>query len=1171
RAALIAGRTPEGAQQRMEVLLRALFASPELETVDLLARAFTDLARQQVDGKALGLLRFSRAINKLLPRLESIDGSRVALAMASVALSCFSDARLALQAIGGAVALDPEADEFGELIAEAPRLAAEKQAAEAWLAAAEAGTNGGQRGSLGLLELIAEVALALGRHGVAAGFLVQRLALGPESDALTAKAEQAVRKSRQLTLPAHVVRRFPTLAQHALLLGRAEHAAAQQHTVAELEALESAFQLDPELGTEVLARLLELTIGAGNLALAEEVLGAARASGLDAEALSTATRALASQLLEQRQPARALSLLRQAGERAPNDVALWTQALAAARAAADDDQRQDILNRLIDSSTDRVKQSFWLNEAWEVAKKRGQPQLATEILQRWLTVDPEDTQALSRLEAECEVREDWQQLVDLLARHLALGVSVRERRRLVLWRSDLLETRLGQLQEARDELATLVEQSPADRTVVERLAQLSEALGDSVGAAGAWLTASGLSSTRPVAAQLAERSCRLYLDAGDVLSARRVLAAPQTVPRSLGLARLAVRLERDGQNEPRLARALEELALVTDQPLRERAASQLEAANIWRRLGDDERACQCANEAANWVPEDSEAQILASYLEYRRRGPRSQADARASAQRLRGALVGASVDQLDLAAFLLAEAVDLADGGGAGLSELRAARERLGPTPLVAVGLAERLAKGIDAAEALEHFDVVLVGGDLRGLRKQSQLAYEAALTAQGLGRLSVAQRYLKLAAVDPELAEAVVRLRTELESSPSSLPPGVAGGSERPSSVPPRHFVTAVPEPVGHDTRPARRTQQGLGRTAPVQPLRAAAPTGAAPAPTPATTSGPTAVVSASELVPARAGQLSAPPEFRPLNEHELSLQQKLEAGSAEAARELLQGPLQGGARPREAWAVALTLVRLKPGDAQALELLERAATAAAEVQHAAAVAHLRSCAENPSGEVAPRLDAQLERSDVLRGLLFNEADGQPPRALEVIWESTRRVLEWETVRDIKSARRVRVDEPSPLAQAYFSVARLLGASQTPLLQLPVGGELRASVLMMGEPSVLVRGDAREDSPQLRYELGAALAGSLPAFAIINAATYEQIDDLFRAVHSAFGPPETSQTNFTSTARLSALLWESLPPRTQRLMTQWCREGRLTREVAVAAARRAARRAGLFAAGTVG
>ena len=81
---------------------------------------------------------------------------------------------------------------------------------------------------------------------------------------------------------------------------------------------------------------------------------------------------------------------------------------------APDDQRQEILARLIESSSDRVKQSFWLNEAWEVAKKRGQPQLATEILQRWLSVDPEDTQALTRLEAECEVREDWEQLVELL-------------------------------------------------------------------------------------------------------------------------------------------------------------------------------------------------------------------------------------------------------------------------------------------------------------------------------------------------------------------------------------------------------------------------------------------------------------------------------------------------------------------------------------------------------------------------------------------------------------------------------------------------------------------------------------------------------------------------------------------------------------------------------------
>jgi hypothetical protein len=135
----------------------------------------------------------------------------------------------------------------------------------------------------------------------------------------------------------------------------------------------------------------------------------------------------------------------------------------------------------------------------------------------------------------------------------------------------------------------------------------------------------------------------------------------------------------------------------------------------------------------------------------------------------------------------------------------------------------------------------------------------------------------------------------------------------------------------------------------------------------------------------------------------------------------------------------------------------------------------------------------------------------------------------------------------------------------------MSASGEHRVRVIMLAEPSVLVHGDPTEDSPLLRYDLGAALAGTLPPYTIISASTYEQIDDLFRAVHGAFGPPETSQTNFTSTARLAALLWESVPQRTQRLMIEWCKDGKLTRDWAVASARRAARRAGLFAAGHLG
>ncbi|HVZ34242.1 MAG TPA: tetratricopeptide repeat protein, partial [Polyangiaceae bacterium] len=620
----------------------------------------------------------------------------------------------------------------------------------------------------------AEMAFALGRFAIAAGYLVWRLERGPQSDALEQKAEQAVRKSQQLNLPEHVLRRFPKVAQHAQLLARAERAAAASDAAAELAALEAAFELDAGLSGELLLRLLGLATAAAKLPLAERVLSVARGlTDLDPELLLQAARALARQFMEQRQPERALALLTEVGAAAPDDVALWSQALAAARAAGDDQSRQSILARLVDASGDAVKKSFWLNEAWELAKQRGDADLATKILRRWLSLDPEDTQALNRLEAEAMAAQNWEELAELLQRHLALGVSVRERRRLSLWRCELLETRLNRLAEARQELSALVERAPADRDLIERYAQLSEALGDAQEAAAAWLTASGLSSTRPVAAELAERACRLFLDAGEVMSARRVLAAPQTLPRTLGLAQLAVRLEREGENEPRLARALEELGAVTEQPVSERAGALLEASNLWRRLGDDERACGCASQAASLVPDDAEAQLLASYLEYRRGGPRSAGEARPTVERLRRVYDDLALDQFDLAGFLLAEALDVVEPGS-GMPELTRVRERLGDTPLVSVGIGERLAKGPMPREALPHFDSALLGGDLRGLRKASQVALAAAQVALGSELLGLAHRYAKLAESDPELAEATRRLRDEMgRLVPKSMPPG--------------------------------------------------------------------------------------------------------------------------------------------------------------------------------------------------------------------------------------------------------------------------------------------------------------------------------------------------------------------------------------------------------------
>jgi hypothetical protein len=183
------------------------------------------------------------------------------------------------------------------------------------------------------------------------------------------------------------------------------------------------------------------------------------------------------------------------------------------------------------------------------------------------------------------------------------------------------------------------------------------------------------------------------------------------------------------------------------------------------------------------------------------------------------------------------------------------------------------------------------------------------------------------------------------------------------------------------------------------------------------------------------------------------------------------------------------------------------------------------------------------------------------------VIWQSTQRVLSWESVRGLDAPERVGADERQPLDRLWSAAARSFGLDDTPLFRVRAG-DYRVNVVVLGEPSVLLRGEPPADQAQLAYDLGAALAGTLPAYVIVSAATYEQIDDLFRAVTLAFGPTEATRTSFTSPARLSALLWESLPPRTQRRMTEWCKDGKLTRESAVASARRAARRAGLFVSG---
>lgn len=1177
-AALVVARSEDGAQQRVEVLLKALVDAPDPELLELLGRAFVDLARQKPDGRQLGLVRFERAVAALLPRLEPPDGARVATAMASVALGCFGDAPLALSALAGAVRVDPEANDFAELVPDAGRLSQATDVVGGWLAEVEGLLGAPPRASLALLDLASEIACSAELWAPAARFLTLKSLKVPEDEGLRERARQVVEQSRDPDPPDYVVQAFPEVAERGRLLARAEALGAKGDRAGEIAALRDLMRSELGLPRELLVRLVKLAGAEHELDVAEEALGVAMASELELEVRVQLARGLASVMLEQRAPKRALALLERALELVPDDASLLTQALAAARASGDDSIRRALLTRLLDVTTDPVKKRLWFGEAWEVAKKVGDTEAQGDILRRWLESDPEDTTPLLRLEAECEAREAWAELAALLEQHLALALSTDERRRLGLKRAALLETKLGRLEEARTELSALCEQLRGDREVVERLAHITQQLGDRVGAAELWLSASALQATPPVAAEFVARAARIFLDDGDYMGARRALAAPQAFPRNVELLGLSVRLEREGGNEPRLARALEELGAAEEQPSAQRAAALLEAASLWYRLSELPRAVRCAAQAAAIVPHDGAAQLTACELEYRLRSAGSRDDALRTIERLRAVGHHWNAEQRNLVGFLLGEALEVAEGGDAALRELYE-HERFGPVPLVSVAIAERLAKGRDPKQALTHFDLALKG-DLRGFFAPTRVALSAARAALRARLPERAQQYLVLAEVDPELREPIALLREQLgkERSPSSAaPPPVAA-----EAAPAQEGGFATNEaPAGEVRAWARTTRIGLGDALsaplpfpPVPPVRR--PT-SAPPPAPGTLPPPyVAGVGSSgseSSPPSDAAWAALTAQFRPQGPREEELFSAFTQRSIDAGQELVTRLSGQRHRVRDAVLIARMLVWLLPGEAEPLRVLKRAVEADHDRVFALALSQVVDGVLEGKSErlAAPALERQLEQPQDVRAMLFGDLNAPACEALAIVWQSAGRALvsHWAAP-DLSAAEPAAAS--TPLGATYVQVARLLGMKRTPLLvHAESSGPFTLEVVLAAQPTLLARGEAPPPGARLAHELGAGLASILPSHVLIAGSDEARRTELLRAISAAFGPTEDSRATFASGARLAELLWEGVPPRAQRRLSELCASGALSREQVFASLRRAGLRAGLFASGDLG
>ncbi|HEY6077300.1 MAG TPA: hypothetical protein VIW29_00760 [Polyangiaceae bacterium] len=1265
RAALFAGSSEDGQRQRIDVLLRALAVRGDSELLRELAHACNALLQRAPDEREMVLLRFSRAVESLLAKADGPEGARMGITAAKLALETFAAPDLALSALASAYGSDGDLDEYAELFDAAPALARGERAAARVAHLIELSVQKWSGAGTSLLELGGRIAAELGDLRSEAVLLVRAACKEPERSELVRRAESRARALGDVELIEAVLEAVPPRERGQSLLDLA--AAAREPAEVELILRRAAAveDLPDAQQVEVFERLSALLRERGRHDdLEQHLLAGMERLGLEPARQSRLAAELAALVGARGEPDRAIEIMRRALSETPEDESLWSDLVALARQARDKHTQLEGLERLVELCRDDHQRLTLLRELAELLEEQGDEEAA---LARWTSVlelDADDARAISALERKAERQGDYETLVKLLGRRAALASIVDEVRRIRLRRAAVLEQRLGRPDEACAELEALVTATGDNLSVLRMLADLHERLGAPLRAATLWLRASAVASGRDEAADLSRRACEAYLAGGDVEAARRVLEGMGTWTRSERLLELRVEVERRRQNQVGLAEALDELASVSTRAPEERAALLVEAARTSLAAGDRAAALSQALRAARLAPASAEPQLVARYLEYLMRGGPGGADeSRLTAAELRGIVGALSVEQADLRAFLTAEALDQAVGGDAGLRELVRVQSELGDTPLLSLGLAERLQHS-EPAQALPRFERAL-SADLRELRLKSRVALAAARAAKQLSEVDRALSFLDAALGDPTTREAALELnadlssmRSRLRSSPptrqiSSRPPRSRSVGEtsptlldtpalergRYSEHPPRAVAEervysaeeytpitqrmASPVPgstpplieslVPRSPRPKQADQAKLAVSSvpPASPRPAASARGfgsvrpsvsgrysMAPAagedsarPAPPISDAPRAERGSDQeqrlpdvRLPEPRPAFDSRPEIQAALDlsatfvgqaasGEQSLYDELRRGSVDAGQELLRQLEHRPSRAHDLVSVARRLALLLPGDVEAVSRLHDAALRDRDPVYARSAEHTLSVLTSGQGIEPPPLSDQPEQPDAVRALLFREQGSRALEALSLVWEGAEHVFRRDpSTYGVTGLERVPAGAPMPLARTYAALARALGLLRTPLFQRRSAGPVTVSLALLSPPAVILSGDVRQESAELRFHLGAMLAAATPQYALLFGSPESQGRAVLRGLSFAFGPPRTDAGNLGSVLNLAEVLWESIPARLQRRLRELCDDpDALDYDAALTAAKGAVRRAGFFAAGDLG
>ena len=1139
RAASLAGDGEEGVRRKVDVFLQAFVASPSLTTVRVLAAAARQLlcfGPEERDGLEL---RLGRAARSSSAQLQGPEGSRVAIALAVTFLESFGDADGALASVERAFACDPDVDEYAKLASWASAIA-RAQGARSRIAAMLA-TADDPHANVGVsaLRLFAAVAAAAGDDTLRARASVAGALRAPDDDALAIEADDAIRALQSVASSeeAHRIadRISPQRRAEALVAAARSLAAEGAHGDAATRFERAVDLLDASARAEV-ERELRLSLDA-----------AGRGSEIEARALREATdesgswsaRADAWTLVADLRESSgnsggATRALREACRLDPEPLARWSAVERVAEAAGDDDARIEALERILErvGSDGRATVLKRLARAHE---RRGDLELAERTWRRVLALDSEDEKVDQAIQSLIVARGDYDELVDHLAqRALRLGARPDSRellRAVRLRRAAILEQRLGRTADACDELELLLREWPDSVVALRYLADLYDRQANFARSVPLWRQAAALEDSQPDSEDLELRAARASRAAGDLVAthqhARRVLtrapvdegAGPALPGRDQRMDEaLALRIEAAQAlgADADLSDALDAMASKPANDPRTRADLLLQAARAALRAGDLSRALGRARRAVEAAQDLAAPQLLARGLEYRMRGAGAPDEARATIEELSRIGEPLGPDDAALRAFLLAESLDVVQGGGAGLRELEATRSVIGDHPLIALGLAERLAAQGQYDAATEAYRAALAG-PLLELRRPAAVALAGADVAIRAGGTADAAGFLGVAEKHEEARAAAATLREKLAALPLTVEPA--------SDVRLYDLEAAVHRAAGAGERASARLALARGRL-----------------------------------------------DFGDARGAEPLLWESLADGLTEAGDVLAPIIASSPDRASELVRLRWQQVALEPGDVERLESLRAAALADDDRAHARAVEHVLRAFDGGPGQLQPPpLAAQPEQPGIL-ALLSRPSMDAAGEALALLWEGAMQLFLRDTASyGITGVERVEPGPSSAVSRLYEVAVRVLDVPRVPLFVIRTAASpLDSRVALLSPPSVILTGDVQHETAELRFELGRGLTAALSHNVLRQALPKVDGRAVVEALRTAFGPPpELGRQVEARVARLAESFWQIIPASAQRRLQELLRSATLGdyREL-VEAALQSGRRVGMFLAG---